>query len=68
MITKTLTHQDPGDCAQEFTFRITRADGETEVPVWGNEWVLLNEDGTESNTKGTLGRMEPLPVPAPDRP
>ena len=54
-LTKLITHQDAQDCTQEFTFRITRTDSDgNETPVSGNEWVLLNADGTESSTKGTL--------------
>jgi len=50
-LTKNLTHQDPAECTREFTFQIT---DETGKKVTGNEWVLLNADGTETATKGNL--------------
>lgn len=55
LLTKSLTHQDPADCSQRFTFQIQKVEDGKEVPVSGNEWVLLNEDGSESNVRGTLG-------------
>ncbi|MBS6398274.1 MAG: hypothetical protein KH452_14265, partial [Clostridiales bacterium] len=61
LLTKTLTHQDPEDCTQPFTFKVEKAVENPEkpgkpsyIPLDGNEWVLLNEDGTESDVKGQL--------------
>lgn len=55
-LTKELTHQDPEECTQEFTFRIEKVTGENQEPeaVKGNPWLLLNPDGTPSEEKGTL--------------
>ena len=57
-LTKSLTHQDPEDCTQKFTFRICKVDGEKQIPVAGNEWVMLNEDGTESTATGESGTLD----------
>ncbi|WP_072524318.1 leucine-rich repeat domain-containing protein [Clostridium sp. Marseille-P3244] len=57
LLTKNLTHQDPSDCTQEFTFRIKKVEGDSETPVSGKEWVLLNSDGTESTAPGDSGTL-----------
>ncbi len=55
LLTKSLTHQDPAECEQEFTFRITKTEKDgTETPVTGNRWVVLNAYGGETGTEGTL--------------
>lgn len=50
-ITKEITHQDAEDCNECFTFKITDAEGN---PITGNNWVLLDSNGNETDTKGTL--------------
>lgn len=51
-LTKNITHQNPTDCLQDFTFRITDSE---EKAVTGNRWVLL-ENGEETDTEGILDR------------
>lgn len=58
LLTKSLTHQEPEECVQEFTFQVKKVEGETEVPVSGNEWVLLNADGSESTAEGESGSLD----------
>ena len=58
LLTKSLTHQEPEECGQEFTFQVKKVEGETEVPVSGNEWVLLNADGSESTAEGEFGSLD----------
>ena len=47
-LTKELKHQEADKCEQAFTFQV-ESNGE---PFVDAEWVILNEDGTESETKG----------------
>ena len=48
-ITKTLTHQDPKECRQEFTFEIRDEEGKL---LNGNSWVLM--EGDQKITSGTV--------------
>ena len=48
-LTKTLTHQDPSECTQEFTFKITDEQG---MPLNGNHWRLMK--GDQELDRGTL--------------
>lgn len=48
-ITKDLTNQDPADCTQEFTFRITDEGGK---PVSGKNWILMENDA-DTDITGT---------------
>ena len=58
-LTKSLTHQDPEDCEQEFTFRITTEDESGEpVNVTGNRWVMLDAAGNESTVEGESGTLD----------
>lgn len=47
-LTKELTNQDPSECTEEFTFRITDEDGE---PVSGKTWVMM-ESGDDAELTG----------------
>ena len=47
-LTKELTNQDPSECTEEFTFRITDEDGE---PVSGKTWVMA-ESGDAAELTG----------------
>ena len=51
---KKITHQKANDCKQEFTFRVEKA-GEKNEPVTGNPWILLDEEGQETDIRGVLG-------------
>ena len=51
LLTKQITNQDPEFCTQEFTFQVADLDNN---PIIGNEWVVLDSDGTETSTKGVL--------------
>lgn len=51
---KEITHQDVKDCKEEFTFRIEKV-GDKNEPLTGNPWVLLDENGQETDRKGVLG-------------
>ena len=58
-LTKSLTHQDPEDCEQEFTFKITTEDESGEpVNVTGNRWVMLDAAGYESTVEGESGTLD----------
>ncbi|MFR8569068.1 MAG: leucine-rich repeat protein, partial [Longicatena caecimuris] len=46
---KELTHQKAEDCTQAFTFQVFTKD----TPFANAEWVILKEDGTESDVHGT---------------
>lgn len=64
-LTKDLTHQNPEECTQEFTFKITKIvtnplTGEkSEEPVNGNRWVLMerNKDGDLTEAKDGDGKI-----------
>jgi hypothetical protein len=60
LITKALTHQDPADCNQEFTFTVGTITDQVDdegnpvvEPLSNAKWILM-EDGKETNTTGTL--------------
>lgn len=58
-LTKSLTHQDPEDCTQKFTFQIKRVEEDgTEAAVTGNKWAVLKPDGTESTDPGECGELD----------
>ena len=48
-LTKTLTHQDPEECTQSFTFEIRDNEG---MPIKGNKWILM--EGDKEVTSGTI--------------
>ncbi|HBA49865.1 MAG TPA: hypothetical protein DCZ91_19140, partial [Lachnospiraceae bacterium] len=62
LLTKEITHQTKEDYdnypggSQKFTFRISEVDSEGEkTPVSGKKWVLLDDNGTETEGAGTGG-------------
>ncbi len=63
-LTKTLTHQNPEECTQEFTFKIEKlvpnplGEGEAREAVNGNRWVLMEIDANGSlvEVKGSDGK------------
>lgn len=48
-LTKTLTHQDPEECTQSFTFEIRDNEG---MPIKGNKWILM--EGDKEVASGTI--------------
>ncbi|MGF7010630.1 hypothetical protein M2146_001154 [Lachnospiraceae bacterium PF1-22] len=54
LLTKELKNQKASACTEDFTFKVTDADGN---PMAGHEWVLVDKAGvesTEASDKGTL--------------